>query len=506
MESRITVTKETDFNEWYHQILLKGNFIKNSGVSGCYVILPNSYAIWENIQGFMDKHLKEKGVKNCYFPLFIRKENLEKEKDHLEGFNPEVAWVTKTGDHELAENNALAIRPTSECGMYPIFKDMVRNHNDLPLRLNQWCNVVRWEFKDATPFIRSREFLWQEGHTCHKDEASSIDEVLDILELYNMVYASVLAVPMIKGVKTEKEKFSGASRTFTVETFIKESGRAVQAATAHCLGQNFSKIFDIKFQDSDEAVKHVYQNSWGFTTRSIGIALMVHGDDAGAVVPPFVADVQIVVVPIHRKQKDLDEITEYYNKEVKPRLSKFRLHFDDSKKRPGAKYNYWERMGVPLRIEIGKREVRDRKITVCRRDNKAKGPLELEDSAAEGYDRESTFTDHLHKKIYDVMYGMTVNMYEKAEEKLVKSIKTPKNQTEFKDEIENKNMCLISWCNSTECEERIKEETGAKSLCLPLDKRFRIHEQKSEDGEQKVKTCMFSGKPCKVSCLFGKSY
>ena len=483
MDKGITTKKSDNFNEWYQQIVTKGEFIMTAGIDGCYVMLPNGYGMWEHTQGYMDKHFKSIGVKNMYFPIFIKSADLEREKDHLDGFNPEVAWVTQVGTHELKKCDRLAIRPTSECGIYPIFSKLIRSHVDLPFKANQWCNVVRWEFKDATPFIRSREFLWQEGHTCHATAEGAEEEVLNILEFYNMVYTSVLAVPVIKGLKTEKEKFSGADKTYTVETFIGESGKAIQAATAHCLGQNFSKIFDIKFQDRDTGNKYVYQNSWGFTTRSIGVALMTHGDDNGAIVPPFVSNIQIVVVPIYKKKDELENIIKFYDDFIKPSLENYRVTFDGSNKKPGAKFNYWERIGVPIRIEIGGNEIKNNILTVHRRDTKVKETMALAD---------------LYESLYSLMVDITMDMYAKTLVKLKCSISVPTYKEEFFSLLNEKTMCLIQWCNTTECEDKIKEETGAKSLCIPMDDDYKL----DLDGTP----CMFCTKPTSISCLFGRSF
>lgn len=483
MDTGITVKKSENFNEWYQQVVTRGEFTMPYGIDGCYIMLPNGYSIWENIQGYMDKYFKGIGVKNMYFPIFIKKSALEKEKDHLEGFNPEVAWVKEVGNHKLEDRDKLAIRPTSECGIYPTFSKMIRSHVDLPLKANQWCNVVRWEFKDATPFIRSREFLWQEGHTCHATKESAITEAECMLEFYNRVYVSVLGVPVIKGLKTEKEKFSGADKTYTVETFIPETGKAIQAATSHCLGQNFSKIFDIKFQDENSGSKYVYQNSWGFTTRSIGVALMIHGDDAGAVVPPFVSNTQIVIIPIFKKKESLEKIKKYFNDNIKDQLRNYRLHFDDSNKKPGAKFNHWEKMGVPVRIEIGDKEMSENILTVCRRDTLEKERMSI---------------DNLYESLFSLMADITMDLYNKALEKLKCSVSTPMIKSEFNTLLNDKKMCLIQWCNTTECEENIKTETGAKSLCIPTDDEFTL----DVNGEP----CMFCSKATSVCCLFGKSY
>lgn len=484
MNKGITVKKSENFQEWYQQTVYKGEFAKKAGISGCYVIMSHANHMWESIRDYIDKSLKERGVKNMYFPLFIRSSDLEKEKSHLEGFNPEVAWVTRTGNKDLSEKDKLAIRPTSECIIYPIISDMIETYKDLPFKINQWCNVVRWEFKDATPFIRSREFLWQEGHTCHETFDSAEGENINILALYKRTYSDLLCVPTIAGCKTEKEKFSGADTTYTLEAFVAEAGKAIQAATSHNLGQNFSKIFNITFQNDKMKNEYVYQNSWGFTTRSIGVALMIHGDDRGAVLPPYVAEKQIVIVPIFRKKHELDKLEKYYTEVLRPSLGDYRVHFDTSKKRPGEKFNKWERFGVPLRIELGLRELNENRLTFCRRDTMEKTQIDSE------------ITSDIYNMVNEMFDRMNNDMYKKAEDNLLSSVTTPANKEEFYENISSGKMTLIEWCEEKECEETLE---GCKSLCIP----FSI-ELDCEPID--MKKCMLCGKDTKNQCLFGKSY
>lgn len=305
----LSATKEDDFAAWYTQTITLSEMIDYSDISGCYILRPWSYSIWEQIQRWFDDEIKELEVQNSYFPLFVSKHALETEANHVEGFAPEVAWVTKSGTTDLAE--PIAVRPTSETIMYPFFSKWIRSHRDLPLKLNQWSNVVRWEFKDATPFLRSREFLWQEGHTAHCSYEEAQAMVMTALDLYRQVYEDLLAVPVIKGMKTEKEKFAGGEHTTTVEAYIDGSGRAIQAATSHNLGQNFGKMFKIGYEDQNAERQIPWQTSWGLTTRSIGVAVMVHGDNKGLVLPPRVAPVQVVLVPIYMKESDLDSLMAY---------------------------------------------------------------------------------------------------------------------------------------------------------------------------------------------------
>ena len=342
-------------------------------VSGCYILRPWSYFIWEQIKDFFDKEIRKLGVQNCYFPIFVSKAALEREKDHIADFAPEVAWVTKSGQTDLAE--PIAIRPTSETVMYPAYARWIQSHRDLPLKLNQWNNVVRWEFKHPQPFLRTREFLWQEGHTAFANYKEAEEEVYQILDLYADVYRKLLAVPVIKGRKTEKEKFAGADWTTTIEAFIAASGRGIQAATSHHLGQNFSKMFGIEFEDPEtNNKKHVYQNSWGITTRTIGILTMVHGDNTGLVLPPKVAFYQVVIVPcgitaslskedeakLHDKCKEYEKLLN---------AADIRVHYDGRDNySPGWKFNHWELKGVPVRIELGPKDLAAKKFVAVRRD------------------------------------------------------------------------------------------------------------------------------------------
>eukprot|EP00494_Astrolonche_serrata_P005908 UN05925 len=329
--------------------------------------------MWDQIRDYMDARFRSLGVQNAYFPLFVSKKALCKEEDHIEGFAPEVAWVTKSGQTDLAEH--IAVRPTSETIMYPLYRKWIRSHNDLPLKLNQWCNVVRWEFKNPTPFIRTREFLWQEGHTAFETKEEAMEEVYQILDIYADTYQHVLAIPVVKGQKTENEKFPGGDVTTTVEAYVPDSGRSVQGGTSHCLGQNFGKMFDINFEKTGADGKNhkviPYQNSWGFTTRAIGVAVMNHSDDRGLVVPPTIAIVQVVIIPILFKDKDQNEKVLNLCRDMEKRLKKanIRATVDDSHKKPGYKYNKHELMGVPLRLEVGKNEVESQSAMGLRRDH-----------------------------------------------------------------------------------------------------------------------------------------
>lgn len=480
-ENSITVSKEEDFSSWYQQVTTKCGLISNYDVSGCYVLLPGSYGIWELVQRYLNDRFIECDVQNVYFPLLITENNLNKEQESIESFKPEVAWVTHTGDSEL--NERLAIRPTSECAMYSTYAKLIRSHADLPLKYNQWCNVLRWEFKDATPFIRSREFLWNEGHSCFADLDSAKEEVQTMINIYQETYQDILAVPVISGIKTDKERFGGALKTLTVEGFIPSVGKAVQAATSHCLGQNFSKMFDIKYQAPDGTTNYVYQNSWGFTTRSLGVMIMTHGDNKGLIIPPKVAPIQVIIIPLifRGKEKMVNDYTTELTKTLK--ASNIRFKVDNSGHNPGWKYNKWEMLGVPLRIEIGPRDSQNNTIVLARRDTGAK----------------ETITDDFVNRVIKTLEEIQHDMFTKASTELFNSISRPQSLEEFVVAVENKCMSLIPFCCDTKCENNIKNLTGAKSLCIPRDSRL---DTAINDND----TCVGCGSHAVDYCLFGKSY
>ena len=502
-EMSITIKKSENFTDWYKQIITKGDLIRYYDVSGCYILLPNSFEIWEKIQEFLNAEFKKRNVRNCAFPLFIREKNLSKEKDHIEGFLPEVAWIAQhddTNDDTIEENTTInvtdekknthivdriAIRPTSECAMYNTFSNLIRSKNDLPLKLNQWANIVRWEFKDCTPFIRSREFYWSEGHTAYDCKEDALAEIDDIISLYQLTYCQLLSIPTIRGVKTRNEKFAGADITRTIECYIPVVGKAVQAATAHCLGQNFSKMFNIVYQDTDGETKFAWQNSWGITTRSIGIMLMTHGDDKGVVIPPQIASTQIVIIPIFTKHRHLDVINK--STELFDFLkSKFRVQIDLTDHNPGWKYNYWETKGVPLRIEIGPKDIDNDRVTLCRRDTFQKTEFNNSDLITE---------------IDKVLMDIQTNLYDNAKNTLLNSIKVCENEDEFESTILDKKISFIKWCDRDECEKYIKDKYHAKSLCIPshLDDMSGILLPKNDK-------CCICGNYATLNVLFGKSY
>ncbi|MBI2655757.1 proline--tRNA ligase [Candidatus Woesearchaeota archaeon] len=477
-EMGLTVKKSEDFNEWYSQVVLKADMIDYSSVSGCIVFKPNSYAIWENIQKAFDEKIKQSGHKNCYFPMFIPESLLNKEAKHFEGFTPEVAWVTKGGNSEL--NERLAIRPTSETVMMESYAKWIRSWRDLPLLLNQWNSVVRWEFKHAKPFLRTREFLWQEGHTAHATKEDAEKEVMQQLFEYVELIENSMAIPVIAGKKTEKEKFAGAEYTTTVEAFMPD-GKALQMATSHMLGQNFSKPFGIKFLDKDEKEKHAWTTSWGLSTRTIGALVMVHGDDKGIVIPPKLAPVHAVVVPIIFKENQ--EVIIGKAKEIMKKLKAkgFRVELDDRDSyTPGWKFNEWELKGVPLRIEVGPKDVQNEQAVLVRRDDGKKINVKLKE---------------IENKVEETLNDIQDSLLKKAKDYLKNSIVESNNFDDFVKAIKNKKLARALFCGESGCEDSIRDKAdGATCRCIPF-------EQKSAKGK-----CVQCGKEAKCWAVFGKGY
>ncbi|OYT32795.1 proline--tRNA ligase [Candidatus Woesearchaeota archaeon ex4484_78] len=473
----ITAKKKENFSEWYTQVIQKAELADYTDVSGCIVFRPRSYAIWEKVQKWFDKEIKKLGVKNAYFPLFIPKRLLEKETEHVEGFTPEVAWVTQAGESKL--NEWLAVRPTSETIMYNSYKKWIRSHRDLPLRLNQWCNVVRWEFKNPVPFIRTREFLWQEGHTAFATKKEAEKEVKEILNLYKQVYEELYAVPAIIGRKSEKEKFAGAEYTTSVETFV-PSGKAVQAATSHFLGQNFSKAFDISFLDKEGQKRFVYQNSWGMSTRTIGVMIMMHGDDKGLIIPPRVAPLHVMIVPI-LFEKTKDKVITAAKKLYKDlQGDEFTVEIDLREGyTSGWKFNEWELKGVPIRIEIGPKDIEKKQAVLVRRDTGEKEVVKI---------------NKVRKRIPKLLEEIQENLFNQAKKFLKNNTKKADNWLDFEKAVKEKKLVYAPWCNATKCEEKIKEKTGAKVLNIP----FKHVRPKGK--------CIFCNNPAKVMAYFAKSY
>ncbi len=448
----LTASKDEDFSEWFTQLIQKAELIEYSPVSGCYILRPNSYAIWEKVQAFFDGLIKDDGVKNCYFPLFIPESLLTKEKNHVEGFAPEVAWVDYGGDTKLGER--LAIRPTSETIMYDAYAKWIRSHKDLPLRLNQWCSVVRWEFKHCTPFLRSREFLWQEGHTVFATRDEAVAEARRILGFYERVFCEMYAVPVLLGTKSEGEKFAGAEFTLSCEAFL-PNGKAIQNATSHYLGQNFAKAFGIEFMGSDQQKQLAHQNSWGFSTRSIGAMILMHSDDKGLVLPPKVAHTQVVIVPL-LFDKGLAEVkSAVEGARLRLKAAGVICHVDDRDGyTPGWKYNEWEVKGIPIRIEIGPKDVEKNQAMVVRRDTGVKVAVALASLGVE---------------IPKMLETMQADMLAKASKLLESSIVRAENMLEVEKACDAKKMALVPFCGGKVCEEKFKEKSGIKSLNAPFD-------------------------------------
>lgn len=443
--------KSENFPAWYSDVIVLSEMISYYDISGCYILRPWSYKMWELIQVWFNAKIEDMGVENAYFPLFVSQDRLEKEKDHVEGFAPEVAWVTRSGEGDLAR--PIAVRPTSETIMYPAYSDWIKSHRDLPLKLNQWSNVVRWEFKYPTPFLRTREFLWQEGHTAHATFEDADATVMEALELYRGVYEDLLAVPVVPGYKTEKEKFAGGFRTTTVEAYIAGSGRAIQGATSHNLGQNFGKMFEISFQNEKGESQIPWQTSWGLTTRTIGVMVMVHGDDTGLVLPPRVAPLQVVIVPIISK-KLTPEQADPYCLSILADLKKagLRAKYDDrSAYNPGWKYNHWEQKGVPVRIEVGPRDIEQKSARVVVRHNSDK-----EDHPVEGL-------GSLLRNMMDVIHDA---MFTKAKDARDAHVVQVTDWKDFVPNLEKNNLVLTPWCGGEhqEWEETVKEKSRAESL------------------------------------------
>lgn len=494
--------KADNLADWYSQIIVKAELLEYYDVSGCYILRPWAYSIWELIQSFFDGEIKKLGVENCYFPIFVSHAALEKEKDHIADFAPEVAWVTKSGDSELAE--PVAIRPTSETVMYPAYAKWIQSHRDLPLKLNQWNNVVRWEFKHPQPFLRTREFLWQEGHTAFATFNEAKEEVLTILDLYRQIYEDILAVPVIIGKKTEKEKFAGGDYTTTTEAYIAAAGRAIQGATSHHLGQNFSKMFDIVFEDPETGEKkYVYQNSWGFTTRSLGVLIMVHGDDKGLVLPPKAAKYQVVIVPCgitaslaEEDRKALYRTCEEYESKFKSVGVKVRGDYRENYS-PGWKFNHWELKGVPVRVELGPRDVKNGQFVAVRRDTGEKLTMTK---------------DNCENQIQNLLTTIQDSLFKRAKGELDTHLSVVESWDDFVKALEKGHLIQAPFCGVEECEDTIKDMSkadievepgapsmGAKSLCVP----FKQPKQLAKDQKCVKPGCC--NKP-KDYTLFGRSY
>ena len=465
---------EDDFAQWYTDIVRKAELADYTDVKGFIAIRPYGYAIWENIQNYADKKFKEHGVKNISMPVLIPESLLNKEKDHVEGFAPEVAWVTEGGGEKLEER--LCVRPTSETVFSTMYAKWLNSWRDLPYKYNQWCNVLRWE-KETRPFLRSREFLWQEGHTIHETAEEAENFTLEMLNVYADVIENLLAIPVLKGRKTPTEQFAGADATYTVETLMHD-GRALQAGTSHYFGQNFSKPFNIKFQNREGKEEYAYQTSWGISTRLIGAVIMAHGDNRGLKLPPRVAPIQAVIVPVAMHKEGVKEKAE----EIYQNLSKaYRMELDvRDQYSPGYKFNDWEMKGVPVRIELGPRDIEAGKCVVVRRDTFEKIEVNLEE---------------LETKLNDILEEIQNNMYHECAKRVQEKTTVATTMEEFEKNLsENQGYVKTMWCGDADCEEKIHEQTGAKSRCIPFKQ------------EHIADTCVCCGKPADKMVIWGRQY
>ena len=463
-----------DFARWYTDVCVKAELVSYSNIRGCMIYRPRGYAIWENIQKELDRRFKETGVQNVYLPMLIPESLLQKEKDHVEGFAPEVAWVTIGGQEKLDER--LCVRPTSETLFCDHVKDIVHSHRDLPVVYNQWCSVLRWE-KSTRPFLRTAEFLWQEGHTFHATAEEAEERTIQMLNVYADFVEECLAIPLVKGQKTDKEKFAGALATYTIEALMHDC-KALQSGTSHNFGSGFAEAFDITYANKENKLVPVHETSWGLSTRIIGAIIMVHGDDSGIILPPRIAPVQVMIIPIQQKKEGVLETAD----EICGRLKKagFSVRVDDSDKSPGWKFSEQEIQGIPTRIEIGPKDIEKGQAVIVRRDTREKiiAPLgEIEETLARVHDQ------------------MQKDMYDRAKAHLEKNTHIAHDWDEFNAILDEKQGFIRAmWCGETECEEAIKEKNGATTRCIPFVQ------------ARHADTCVHCGKPAKYEVYFGKAY
>ena len=464
---------EADFPQWYTDVVKKADLVDYSSVKGCMIIRPYGYAIWELIQKQLDEKFKLTGHENVYMPMFIPESLLQKEKDHVEGFAPEVAWVTHGGENQLQER--LCVRPTSETLFCDHYSNVIQSYRDLPKLYNQWCSVVRWE-KTTRPFLRTTEFLWQEGHTAHATAEEAEEETIKMLNVYADFCTNILAIPVVKGEKTAKERFAGAKATYTIESLMHD-GKALQSGTSHNFGDGFAKAFDIQYTDKNNELKYVHQTSWGMTTRLIGAIIMVHGDNNGLVLPPRIAPTQVMIIPIaQHKEGVIEKATE-----IKEKLqASIRVKLDDSDKSPGWKFSEYEMKGVPLRLEIGPKDIENNQCVLARRDNGEKVVVSL---------------DEVEEKVKELLDEIQTNLLEKARTRRDSKTYIARNHEEF-DKIVNETPGFIKamWCGDQACEDAIKEKTSATSRCIPFDQ------------EEISETCVCCGKKAKYMVYWGRAY
>ena len=474
----ITVTKNDDFSEWYTQVVLKAELADYAPVKGLIVLRPDGYSIWESIKSALDEKFKKEGIRNGFLPVLIPESLLSKEKKHFAGFNPEAFWVTHSGENEIGDR--LALRPTSETLAYSMYSKWIKSWRDLPLKINFWNTALRAEIKATKPFIRNSEFLWQEGHTVHTTAEEAEKEVLKILEIYKNIVENELAIPVITGRKSEKEKFVGAVYTTTMESLMPD-GKALQMGTSHFLGQNFSKPFDVKYSDKDNVENYAWQTSWGVAWRLIGGMIMVHGDNKGLVLPPKVSTIQVVIVPIYYSENDSKKVTDKANEIEKALLDKkIRVHLDKRNElTPGFKFHDWELKGIPLRIEIGPKDIEKNKVVIATRHNREKTDLAI---------------DKISDNIIEILQKIQKEMFDEAKKILQdKSIRI-EDYTKFKEELEKGGFLYAPWCGDENCEEKIKDETGAEIRVIPFD-----------DKNEKQK-CIICGNESTSTPIFARGY
>ncbi|RDJ31344.1 MAG: proline--tRNA ligase [Crenarchaeota archaeon] len=476
-EVGITAKKNDDFSEWYTQVVLKAHLADYAPVKGLIVLRPDGYAIWESLKKTFDEKFSKRDIRNGFLPVLIPESLLGKEKKHFSGFNPEVFWVTHSGENEIGDR--LALRPTSETLAYSLYSKWIKSWRDLPLKINFWNTALRAEIKATKPFLRTSEFLWQEGHTVHTTQQEAEKEVLAILEIYKKTVEEELAIPVITGVKSEKEKFVGAVYTTTMESMMPD-GKALQMGTSHFLGQNFSIPFDVKFADKDNVEHNAWQTSWGVSWRLIGAMIMTHGDDKGLVLPPKVAPIQIVIVPIYYSDEDESKVmTKATEIKEKLEVKNLRIHVDNRKEiTPGYKFHDWELKGIPLRIEIGPKDIEKNKVVIAKRHNKEK--LDVEFSAIDS--------------IPAILDNIQDAMLQEGRKILESMIKTISEYDELKNNIEKGGFFKAPWCGKKSCEEKIKDETGADIRVIPFD---------SEDSTKK---CIFCHEQSVMMPLFARGY
>ena len=463
-----------DFAKWYTDVVKNAELIEYSGIKGCMILRPNGYAIWENIQRELDRRFKETDVENVYMPMFIPESLLQREKDHVEGFAPEVAWVTHGGSEKLTER--LCVRPTSETLFCDLYSNIIQSYRDLPKLYNQWCSVVRWE-KTTRPFLRTSEFLWQEGHTAHATAEEAEERTIQMLNVYADFCRDVLAIPLIKGKKTDKEKFAGAHATYTIEAMMHD-GKALQSGTSHNFGDGFAQAFGIQYTDKNNELQYVHQTSWGMSTRIIGAVIMVHGDDSGLVLPPRIAPTQTMIVPIMMKKEGVVEKAKELEAMLK--TAGIRVRLDDSDKSPGWKFSEQEIQGIPSRIEIGPKDIEAGQCVIVRRDTREKTIVPL---------------DQVVEQLQTILEQEQSDMLARATEHLYGNLFEASDYESFKDTIANKpGFVKAMWCGELDCEMKIKEDTTATSRCMPFE------QEKISD------VCVCCGKPAKSMVYWGKAY